>query len=107
MAFDIDETLAGMLAAIRASVADDWSLVRETAADFLDSRKARLDLLADMRLQGEVDDAFVRARLDDERIVLESELHAISILTKAAAQRAANAAVDVLMEAIQKALPVL
>lgn len=104
MAFDINEVLADMIAAVKTQVADNWDLVKGTANDFFQSRKARLELLASLRLQNEISNDFFMARLADEKDILESELHAIAVIGKAAAQKAANAAIDVLENAIKTAL---
>lgn len=104
MNFDINEVIANMLSAIKASVKDDWSIVKDTANDFLQSKKDRLELLSSLRLTNQIDEAFFELRLEDEKKILESELHAIAILTAVAAQNAANAALDVLSKAINSAL---
>ncbi len=105
MAFDINEIVAQMLGAVKTSVKDDWKLVKETAGAFLQTRKDRLELLASLRLNDEISEKFFLKRLEDEKKILESELHSVAILTKAAAQRAANAAIDVLGNAVSKLIP--
>jgi len=105
MAFDINETVAQMLAAVKTMVKDNWSIVKETANTFLQARKNRLELLASLRLSNEISQRFFLKRLEDEKKILESELHAVAIVTKAIAQKAANAALDILEKAVSKALP--
>ena len=105
MAFDINEVVAQMLGAVKASVKDDWKLVKETANAFLQTRKDRLELLASLRLNNEISKKFFLKRLEDEKKIMESELHAVAIVTKAAAQRAANAALDVLNKAVSALIP--
>ena len=100
MAFDINEVVAEMVGAVKRTVKDDWQLVKETAGTFLQTRKDRLELLASLRLNNEISQKFFLKRLEDEKKILESELHAVSIITKAMAQRAANAAIDVLSKAV-------
>ena len=104
MAFDINETLADMLGSIKTTVHDNWNLVKDTANAFLQSKKDRLELLASLRLQNEISKEFFLKRLEDEKKILESELHAVAVITKAIAQRAANAAIDVLDKAVSKAI---
>lgn len=104
MTFDIDETLSDMLKAIKAVVKDNWSMVKDNANTYLQDRRLRLELLASLRLTGEIEEAFFRKRLKDEKKILESELHSIAIMSKSIAQKAANAALDVLETAISKAL---
>ena len=105
MAFEINEVVAQMLGAVKTSVKDDWKLVKETASTFLQSRKDRLELLASLRLNNEISQKFFLKRLEDEKKIFESELHAVAIITKAMAQRAANAALDVLSNAVSKLIP--
>ncbi|MFC0772187.1 hypothetical protein [Terrimonas alba] len=105
MAFEINEVVAQMLGAVKASVKDDWKLVKETAGTFLQTRKDRLELLASLRLNNEINQKFFLKRLEDEKKILESELHSVAIVTKAMAQRAANAAIDVLSKAVMKLVP--
>jgi len=105
MAFEINEVVAQMLGAVKTTVKDDWKLVKETANTFLQTRKDRLELLASLRLANEISQKFFLKRLEDEKKILESELHAIAIITKAMAQRAANAALDVLGKAVSKLIP--
>lgn len=104
MAFDINEVLAQMLGAIKTTVKDNWSNVKDTANSFLQDRKLRLELLASLRLQKQISQEFFLLRLNDEKKILESELHAVAIVTKAIAQKAANAALDILQGAVTKAL---
>ena len=104
MAFDINETLADMLGSIKATVKDNWNMVKDTANAFLQSKKDRLELLTSLRIQNEISKEFYLKRLEDEKKILESELHAVAVITKAIAQRAANAAIDVLDKAVSKAI---
>ncbi|RZA11981.1 MAG: hypothetical protein EOP10_32150 [Proteobacteria bacterium] len=105
MAFEINEVVAQMLGAVKTSVKDDWKLVKETAGTFLQTRKDRLDLLASLRINNEISQKFFLKRMEDEKKIFESELHAVAILTKAAAQRAANAALDVLSKSVSALIP--
>ena len=104
MAFDINEALANMLGTIKTSVGENWSDVKSTINEFMQSRKERLELLADMRIQGQIDDDDLKSRLDDEKLLLNSELHNVAIISKEIAQNAANAAIGVLQKTILAAI---
>ena len=104
MKFDIDETLADMLKAIKVVVKDNWRNVKDNANIYLQDRRNRLELLASLRLAKEIKEEFFLKRLKDEQKILESELHSIAIMSKSIAQKAANAAVDVLEKAVSTAL---
>lgn len=104
MAFDINETLANMLGTIKTSVGENWGDVKSAMNEFMQSRKERLELLADMRIQGQIDDDDLKSRLDDEKLLLDSELHDVAIISKEIAQNAANAAIDILQKTILAAI---
>lgn len=104
MAFDINETLADMLQGAKGVVKDNWPQVKDTANKFLQNRKERLSLLAELRLNNDIDNATMQDYLKDEQKIFESELHAIAIIGKAIAQKAANTAIDIFEKAVKTAL---
>ena len=106
MDFDIDEVIAQMAEAIKGSVQQDWTYVKEKAAAFLQERKSRLELLASLRIMNHIEQEFFELRLTDEKEILESELHALALITKVVAQNAANAAIDILRKAVDAALDI-
>lgn len=101
---DINEAVANMLQAIKGSVNEDWNLVKNTANSFFQTRKDRLELISNLRLSNQISQEFFEQTLDDEKKIVESELHAIAIISKVTAQNAANAAIDVLQNAVATAL---
>ena len=104
MKFDIDEVLADMLSAIKETVEDNWDVVKSTANQFLQRKKERLELLAQLRIEGDLSQKKFESRLKDEKLIAEAELHAIAVISKAIAQKAANAATDVLKTAVKVAI---
>lgn len=104
MKFDINETLASMLGAVKTSVAENWPEVKSIANQFMQNRKERLSLLAKLYGDGKIDDADLNEYLEDEKKVLTAELHAVAVITKSIAERAANAALDILSAAIRAAV---
>lgn len=106
MKLDINEVLADMLGAMKSSAKDDWSIVKKSANTFIQSKKDRLELLAIMRISGEINEEFFQKRLEDEKEILASELHSIAIVNKVVAQNAANAALKVLENVVNTALKI-
>jgi hypothetical protein len=104
MAFDINEVLAGMLSSVKTITKDNWNNVKDSANSYLQDRKFRLELLAALLLQKEISQEFFKKMVAEEEKILESELHSIAIVTKAIAQKAANAALDVFQKAVMKVL---
>lgn len=104
MAFDINEVVAQMIGAIKDTAKENWKVVKNSANGYFQDHKSRLELLASLRLNKQISDEFFKSRIADEEKILESELHSIAIITKAVAQKAANAAIDIFQNAITKAL---
>ena len=104
MTFDINEVVAQMLGAIKDTVKENWKQLKDGANGYFQDHKSRLELLASLKLNNQISDEFFKSRVADEEKILESELHSIAIITKAVAQKAANAAIDIFQNAISKAL---
>ena len=104
MSIDIDAVLGDMLAAVKDSIEADWDDIEGYAKQVLENEKDALAELAEQRLRGDLTEEELESELDDERDTVEAELKAIQVMTKAAAQRAANAAMDVLSKAISAAM---
>lgn len=102
ISFDIDATIKDMLAAAKGQVATGWNDIKKTAEGFLQNKKKRLNMLADYRLSNEINDEELLSFLNDEKTLLASEVAALKVISKAVAQKAANAALDVLYNAIKK-----
>lgn len=105
--FDINEVLANMLSAVKGVVDDNWDEVKSTANEFLQRRKERLELLAELVISDDLTLEKLKSRLEDEKLIFEAELHAIAIISKAIAQRASNAALDVLYKAVKDIIDVV
>lgn len=104
MKIDINEVLADMLAVMKVELGEGWSEAKSTANRFMQNRKERLQLLAEFRLSGDITQEKFEQRLKDEKLIAETELHAVAIISKVTAQNAANAAIDVLNNAVKVAL---
>ena len=104
MNFDINEVVANMLSAIKGTVEDNWDEVKSTANQFLQRKKERLELLAVLRINGDLSQEKFESRLKDEKLIAEAELHAIAVISKAIAQKAANAAIEILEKAVKVAV---
>ena len=105
MNFDINETLSQMLGAIKQTVGENWPQAKSAMNDFFQSRRSRIELLADFRIRKLITEEEFQSRLEDEKLLLNSELHVIAIISKAMAQNAANAAIDILNKAVKALIP--
>ncbi|MFA5044738.1 MAG: hypothetical protein WC542_02260 [Paludibacter sp.] len=100
MSLDINKVIADMLAAIKGTVVDKHEKVESIAKQFLIQNKETLLLIAELRISGELDDEDFKSRMEDQKLVLEAQFNALQVISKAIAQQAANAAIDVLEKAI-------
>jgi hypothetical protein len=104
MKFDINEVIAEMVAAVKDVVGENWNEVLTVANQFLQNRKERLELLAELRISGDITKKRFESRLKDETLIAEAEFHAIAVISKAIAQKAANAVMEVLENAVKTAI---
>jgi hypothetical protein len=102
--FDLKELLPSMLAAMENELSENFPKIKSYATEFLERRKKRLEALADLRIHGVLNNEEFLDRLKDEEEHLEAELHALAVVNKANAQKAANAALEVLEKAVKTAL---
>ena len=65
-----------------------------------------LELIGQERLAGRWSEEKFDDELEREKKVMEAELLTIQIMTKAAAQKAINAAIEVFVNAVKAALPI-
>ncbi|HZK07106.1 MAG TPA: hypothetical protein VFC92_02800 [Bacteroidales bacterium] len=107
MKLDINKVINDMLAGVKDTVADSWDEVKCVAEEFILRRKDRLFLLAELRISGDLPEDKFKSRIDDEKLILEAELNAMAVITKAIAQRAANAAIDILEQAVKAAISIV
>jgi hypothetical protein len=105
MAFKIDEVIGDMAQAIKGSVKEDWPDTKEAVKQFLERRKERMKLIAELVLKGVLTIETVQPYLDIEKDLLEMEILGVTIITKAVAQKAATKAMKVLLDAVKAAIP--
>ena len=104
MKFDINKVVSDMLCAIKGTVEDGWEEVKVVSDQFLQRKKERLELIAELRITGDISQEKFESRLKDEKLILEAELNALAVISKAMVQKAANAAVDILSNAVNTAI---
>ena len=101
MSFDIDQVLKDMADAISDAVKDGAGDIKTSAKEIMDAEKESLKELGEARLRGEIDDIVFDREIEREKKVVEAELLTIKIMTKALAQKAVNAAIDVFVKALK------
>jgi hypothetical protein len=107
MAFDIGEVLDGMLGAAAGVLSTEWPKVETCVTAAFKEERDALDAIAKARLEGEIDNDEMKSQLADEEETLKAALLACKVKGKVAAQKAANAAIKVLSDAVKVALKAL
>ncbi len=104
-AFDIKATLSEMLDAMKGETHKGWKKIKYVAEQFAASNKERLQLIAELRISGEMDDKAFAKAMKDEKQMLEAQMNAISVIGEAVVQRAVNAAFDIFYKAVLAVIP--
>jgi len=104
MSFDIDQLLKDMTNAVADVVKDDSSSIKDYSRELFDNEKQSLKELAEARIRKDIDEEIFNRELAREKKVLEIELLTISIMNKAMAQKATNAALDIFVKAVKTAI---
>ncbi len=111
MAFDIEGTFKGMVDAGWAVLKNDYPAVQDCVKSAFLAEKDALKAIAEARLKGAagdpngISDQDMKDQLSSEGQALEIALLSCKVQAKAAAQKAINAALKVLTDAINKLIP--
>ena len=106
MSFDIEAVLKDMVTAMKKEIVDDLGDIEEYGKEILENEKESLELIGQERLAGRWSEEKFDDELEREKKVMEAELLTIQIMTKAAAQKAINAAIEVFVNTVKAALPI-
>lgn len=104
MKFDIEAVLKDMAEAVKNATKDDVADAKQYASQILENEKDALAELSAARITCQIDDATFEREVEREKKVVETELLAIQIMTKALTQKAVNAAIDVFVKAVKAAI---
>ena len=104
MSFNIEQVLQNMAAAISHTVKESGSDIKELSEEIINNEKESLKELVEARLRNEIDETVFNREIEREKKVVEAELLTIEIMTKALAQKAVNAAIDVFVKAVKAAI---
>lgn len=107
MGFDINVVVKDMAEAINNAVKHDCGDIQQYATQILFNEKKSLEELGLARVSGEINDEVFNREIEREKKVVEAELLTIKIMTKALAQKAINAALDVFTKAVKAAITIV
>ncbi len=106
MSFDINAVMTDMGAAMQKTLEKDLPDIEDFGQEILEEEKESLELIGKERVAGRWSKEKFDKELEREKKVIQVEMLTIEIMTKAAAQRAVNAAIDVFVKAVKAALPI-
>jgi len=104
MKINIEEMANGLAAILGPELAKDAGQMQDYSLAMLKKRKSRLQELAGLFTGGKITEAELASELEDERDVMEAHLMVILALSKASAQKAANATIKFIQNYIIKLL---
>lgn len=104
MNFDFEATFKQMIDAAQGAINENMDGAKTVGEQFLNTRKDAVKRYAEQRLANEIDDDDLKELLADELKILHMEKNAGIAIGKATAQKAINAALQVLETAVRAAL---
>ena len=93
-----------MFVAAKGAAKGEWKNSREVVEQFLELNKAQFQLIGEMYIAGEIDKNDLKYRLDEMKVNVKMQSEALKVVAKVAAENAANAALDVLENALKLAV---
>jgi hypothetical protein len=101
LAFDMETVAKEMLTAAEGVFSEDWPKVKAGMEQVLADEQEALAQIAKAFRSGGLSEAEFQEQLDSEREVLAAGMAMVSVGSKATIQRAVNAALGVLGEAVR------
>lgn len=103
---DIEKVLKDMAMAANNAVKDDIGEIQDYARQIVENEKQSLKNLGEARIRGDIDDDTFEHEMERQKKVVKAEFLAVQIMTKAAAQKAVNAAMETFKKAVKALIPV-
>lgn len=107
MELDFDAMLDGLTGVLKDSLEQDIPAIKEYAKKIIDEEKEMLTQLGELRLTGAITDDEFKAELEGQKEVVKNQMLALGVMSAAASQKAANAAIDFLRETVLSAVKAL
>jgi hypothetical protein len=107
MAIDWESIFRTALGAAADAVKTNAPQIEDFLREIAKGHEAALKEIGDAFAVGDIDEATFRSELDDEAKTLQAELRVAAVLTKAIAQRAANAFRDALFAGVKAAIDIV
>ncbi len=104
MNVDFNTIATDMLAAMKSVLSNNWPKVEFTVKQFLKGKETRLKMLSEYYLKREITEQEFKSYLEDEKKILEAEIDALKVVSKALTQQAVNLAIDVILKAVKIAI---
>lgn len=102
--FDVNTILNDMAEAVQKTAAGEAGKINGYAERIMANEKTALEELAQARRFEEISDEEFLDEVEREKQVVQAELLTLQIMSKAMAQKAVNAAMDIFVNAVKLAL---
>lgn len=106
MDIDLPKIRQDMERAIQNSVKGAWERIRAGVEHYMERKANRLNILAQLRLEGVFSDEEFEYHAKDEERLMRNELRELNELNEALIKRAARAAMQVFCKAVNKKVDV-
>ena len=104
MELDIEEIIKGIGGILKESLGEDLPRIKQYAEKIVQSEKDTLEALAKLRLSNKITSEELKMELERRKLIVETEVLTGIVMSKAAAQKAANAIIDFLFKALETAV---
>lgn len=104
MTIDYNATIGQMLAAMQTTAGKDWKKLKPRAEQILNTHKQQFELIAQLRLTGQVTDEEFTQMIDSEKLLMEASTNALEVMLKVIMQNCINAALQVLIKVVSAAI---
>ena len=91
-----------MMLSLSDTLAENWKFCKSEIAAYFKSRKLRLDLLASLWLNKEINLQFLKHRISNESAILESEINTVTQISKESSHNAATVALSIYAKELYK-----
>lgn len=99
---DFEELINGLAGVLQSQINGDLKKMKDYAREIIQNRKTALEELASLFLSGKITPEELASEIEDEKKVMEAQIEAMTGISKAAAQKATNAALGYIQDYLLK-----
>lgn len=104
MGIDIEEVIRGIGGILKEAIDEDLPRIKNYTEQILNSEKETLEVLAKLKLKNNISEEELKLELERRKLIIETEVLAGIVMSKAIAQKTANAVIDFLYKTLETAI---